>query len=631
MHIIALFNPSVGILLASKKATKEEASPRSLKHSIAGFKEKLLHKYRHQPKWFLLVGLGVVLISCVLVGSVVVWELWHLDRIYPGVTVAGTTIGGLERSQAAAKLAPLYSKMQQNPLVLSSKDRAWEVLPSSIHLTYDATASARQAFGVGRSGRPITDYKTQLHTLFFKVNLNPAYTVDNKELASKVAEISEALNNPAQSSHIEYVDNQFVVTPSVEGVKVDQERLVANIRNALTHLSTGDVAIPLTVEQPALTADQAQKLVPALTQYQNKPLTLVFEDKKITLDMPTLLTLIDYDKATADGFSLSKEKVDRYIADFAKSIDRPAKDTLFKYEEGRVQAFVPSQDGLEVDRAALAQKIEETLMTGGKSRVIEIPVKRTQAKVTNDQVNDLGIKELIGHGESNYAGSPQDRIFNLTLATNRINGVLIQPDQEFSFNDAVGEITTATGYKQALVILSGKTVLGDGGGVCQVSTTVFRAALNAGLPIVQRTAHAYRVIYYERSSGSWVGPGYDATIYQPGVDLKFKNDTGHAILIQTSVDTAATKINVDIYGTSDGRQVAISKSITTSTTPAPPDINQDDPNLPKGTVKQVEHSIPGAKVSFNRTVTRNGETLIQETFNSNYRPWAAVYLHGTKE
>jgi vancomycin resistance protein YoaR len=207
-----------------------------------------------------------------------------------------------------------------------------------------------------------------------------------------------------------------------------------------------------------------------------------------------------------------------------------------------------------------------------------------------------------------------------------LNGTIIKPGEVFSFNKAVGDISVFNGYRQAYVISGGKTVLGDGGGVCQVSTTLFRAALDAGLPIVERNPHAYRVSYYEAETG----PGIDAAIYTPNVDLKFKNDTPNHLLIQTYVDLQTNRLTFALYGTPDDREVSISKPVITSETPAPEPSYQDDPTLPKGEVKQVDFAASGANVYFTRTVTKDGDTKTDK-FSSNYRPWQAVYLRGTKE
>jgi vancomycin resistance protein YoaR len=218
-------------------------------------------------------------------------------------------------------------------------------------------------------------------------------------------------------------------------------------------------------------------------------------------------------------------------------------------------------------------------------------------------------------------------VHNIELAAARLNGVLIKPGEEFSFNAAVGEVSAATGYQAAYIIQNGRTQLGDGGGLCQDSTTVFRAALDSGLPITVRRGHSYRVGYYEQNAKA----GLDATVYSPSTDLKFINDTPAHILIQTEVDSPNRTLKVYFYGTSDGRKATIKDHVVWGITPAPPDVYQDDPTLPVGTVKQVDWKAQGAKAQFVYVVERGGEIIFEKTFTTIYQPWAAVFLRGTKQ
>ena len=259
--------------------------------------------------------------------------------------------------------------------------------------------------------------------------------------------------------------------------------------------------------------------------------------------------------------------------------------------------------------------------------VFAVPIKIIKPKVTTDQANTFGIKELIAQGTSLFQHSIPNRIYNISLAATKLNGLLVAPGETFSFGKALGDISAFTGYKQAYIIQGGRTVLGDGGGVCQVSTTFFRALLNAGLPIIERHAHDYRVGYYEQDSK----PGFDATVYVPSVDLRFKNDTPNHILIQTEIDPTVQRLTFYLYGTKDSRQVTISKPVITSRVPAPAPLYQDDPSLPKGITKQVDFAAEGATVVFTRQVIKDGEAILNDKFVSNYRPWQAVFLRGTKE
>jgi vancomycin resistance protein YoaR len=316
-------------------------------------------------------------------------------------------------------------------------------------------------------------------------------------------------------------------------------------------------------------------------------------------------------------------------------IEKTNKDpvnALFNFKNGKVVAFKPSEEGKIIDTEELKEDLIsklEKILSGQNSQELIIPltVKTILPKITTDKANNLGIKELIGKGTSLFQHSISSRIFNVTLAASRINGALIAPNEIFSFDKALGDVSAFTGYQQAYVIQNGKTVLGDGGGVCQVSTTFFRALLNAGLPITERHAHAYRVGYYEEDSL----PGLDATVFVPSVDLKFKNDTNNYILVQTQVDPDILRLSVFLYGTLDGRTVTLTLPIVTNRVVPPPDLYQDDPNLPKGVIKQIDFSAEGSTASFSRTVTKNGKKIISENFISNYAPWQSIYLRGTKE
>lgn len=325
-----------------------------------------------------------------------------------------------------------------------------------------------------------------------------------------------------------------------------------------------------------------------------------------------------------------EQKLDALISPLQKKIELKPVDAVFKMDKGRVTEFKLSKNGRTLDTQKLKANFYDSMQAVSNSPnpqiiTMKIPIKVVEPKVATDQ--QMGIVELIGRGTSQFVGSIENRAYNIRLASSRVHGVLVAPGETFSFNKTIGDISTATGYKQAYVIQNGKTVQGDGGGVCQVSTTLFRAVLNAGLPITERNQHAYRVGYYEQNSP----PGIDAAIYTPTVDLKFKNDTGASILIQAYPDMINYRLVFELYGTKDGRQVKLTTPIISNQTPAPEPKYEDDPNLPKGQVKQIDFAAAGARVSFTRTVTKDGKTHLTDTFVSNYRPWQAVYMRGTKE
>ncbi len=325
-------------------------------------------------------------------------------------------------------------------------------------------------------------------------------------------------------------------------------------------------------------------------------------------------------------------KLKKLISPISNKINEAPVEGLFNFENGRVVAFKLSKNGQGVDveelKDLIVTKMNEVAQAE-KPRAynFKIPIKILEPKVSTEKINNYGIRELIAEGTSLFQGSIENRAYNINLAATRIHGALVPPGEIFSFNKTVGDINSFTGYKQAYVISGGKTILGDGGGVCQVSTTLFRAALNAGLPIVERNQHAYRVGYYEQDSP----PGVDAAIYSPGTDLKFKNDTGKHILIQAFPDMVNYSLSFQLFGTKDNREVIVNKPIILSQSPAPEAEYQDDPNLPKGQVKQIDFAAGGMNVFFTRTVKKDGKVILDDKFVSNYRPWKAIYLRGIKE
>ena len=341
--------------------------------------------------------------------------------------------------------------------------------------------------------------------------------------------------------------------------------------------------------------------------------TLFNRDK---FDFETQLT---YDKTSLSDFISNQE--DKY--------NKPAKNALFKFENNRVVNFRVEEKGAKIGSEKLLSDIETKIIfwkKNPKNETVVLTDQTIEPEITLAKSNQFGIEELVAVGKSNYAGSIPGRAHNVILATSKFNGILVPKDGVVSFNEIVGDISADTGYEQAYIIKGGRTVLGDGGGVCQVSTTLFRAALNAGLPILQRTAHAYRVGYYENDSK----PGFDATVYAPYVDLKIKNNTPGYLLIQTETDPATLNVYFRFYGKKDGRQVYISPGTLTDVSPPPDPKYEDDPTLKKGVTKQVDFAAWGGKTSFSYKVTSaiNPDVNFEKTFFSNFKPWQAVYLVG---
>lgn len=333
------------------------------------------------------------------------------------------------------------------------------------------------------------------------------------------------------------------------------------------------------------------------------------------------------------SYTFDSDKFAEIIKPLQEKAYKAPVNAQFSIENNRVTTFKQSEDGVQLD-VAKAQKFMENSITlavkseSQKSFSFDIPAIRLKPDITTEEANSFGIVEEIGVGTSLFFHSIPNRVHNVGLASSRVTGILVKPGEEFSFDKYLGDVSRATGYATAYVIANGKTVLGDGGGVCQVSTTLFRAILNAGLPITERHAHAYRVGYYEEDSP----PGLDATVFYPSVDLKFVNDTGNHILIQSIFNADEMRLTYILYGKKDGRTVTLSKPLITGYSPAPAPLYQDDPTLPRGVTNQVDFAAAGSTATFHRTVKDStGKIIIDENYVSRYAPWRAVFMVGTKD
>jgi vancomycin resistance protein YoaR len=242
---------------------------------------------------------------------------------------------------------------------------------------------------------------------------------------------------------------------------------------------------------------------------------------------------------------------------------------------------------------------------------------------------DLGITELVSSQTTYFYGSSKPRLQNIETAASKFHGLLVPPGADFSMAGAMGDVSLDNGYAEALIIFGDRTIQGVGGGVCQVSTTLFRTIFAGGYPITERHPHAYRVGYYEQTAnGNFDGElaGLDATVFVPVVDLRFTNDTPYWILMETYVK--GYSLTWKFYSTSDNRSVDWTTTSLQNVEDPPKPVYQENPDLADGEINQVDWEVAGGDVSIHRTVYRNGEVYLEDDYNTHYVPWRAVYEYG---
>lgn len=296
------------------------------------------------------------------------------------------------------------------------------------------------------------------------------------------------------------------------------------------------------------------RLTANLSNLGQSKLILKYEKKELVVDTAELQKWTKSYTRTYNGkqeLRFNINRIESYLEKNTKNINIAPVNARLVINDGKITELRAPRTGQKLNIQATVTNIISALARDDKNhslKIVESVVDKIESNITLDQVNNLGINELLARGESDFGGSPKFRIQNIKVGSQKFNGIILAPGESFSFNQFLGEITASTGFVPELVIKKGKLIPEYGGGICQISTTIFRAATEAGLPILERHAHSLPVRYYNPQ-------GYDATIY-PGVsDLRFKNDTFAHILIQSK--NVGSKLYFEIYGTKDSRQVTI--------------------------------------------------------------------------
>lgn len=552
---------------------------------------------------------------------------WYFsDKVYFGITFLGENLGGKTFTEAKMIVDQKSITTVSEKIEIVS-DKKYNLALAETGLTIDTKASTEAVTSVFRTRNILANITGMLSVLRDEVEVLPIVVWKDDNFNQIIKTINnESSFTKAKSAEYQINSGEVNIIPSVSGYVIDEDLLKNELVNTIKDKES--IKVPLTLVEPAYRTINAEESLEKAKALVNVDILLKYDLTTYKIDGEDFVTwVVIYKNSDSYKIELNEDKYLTFFEKISKGIDREVKNPVLKIEGDRVTEFVPPMDGRKLDSVETLAKITQSinnLKKDEKSVSLDLVVRVT--KPEDFENNQYGIREFLARGVSDFSDSSSGRIHNIKLASSRINGSLVAPGEEFSFNKRLGDISQATGYQSAYVIENGKTVLGDGGGVCQVSTTAFRAALNAGLEITARSPHAYRVSYYEKLGFK---PGLDAAIYYPNLDFRFKNNTPKHILISAYV--VGTRLTFDIYGTSDERQVTISEPVVTNIKPAPEPRYQDDPSLPRGTTKQVDFAASGATSKFNQTVVRDGETIINKQFTSVFRPWQAVFLVGTKD
>lgn len=580
-------------------------------------------------RWIIALFVAVIAVVTIGVGTYVGY---FNDAALTGVRIAGEDVSGKSRAHIEERLKERIEEYTQTnwPVRFAVQEQEW-IIPEET-ISWEVTATVLEAMALGRRGNLSEQIRQRWDLWRQPVDLPIKIQFSEQLMASMSASMAAVLSIEAIPPSLQVEPSasgsSIVYAPGSDGRQFNKELFWQQLVSRHSRLEPIDQEIPVDVIGMGVDAEDQFEAIARAEDYLGKELVLLYEDQgemtEWKVDEETLVSWLDFNQPF--NYSL----IDGYLDEVALAIDRPAQDAKFSFNQttAKVEEFVPAKPGLSLERKATSGLITQALTQLEILDVVEpvsLEVVTTEPEVSMAEVNNLGIQELLGKGESTYVGSIASRVHNVALAASRITGTLVKPGEEFSYNQALGEVSAATGFQAAYVIMNGRTELGDGGGVCQDSTTVFRAALDAGLPITERRGHSYRVGYYEQNAK----PGLDATVYAPSTDFRFLNDTPAHLLIQATADNAQKRLVVEIYGTHDGRTSEITNHVVWDITPPLPDEYIDDPTLPAGKVTQIDWKSGGAKARFDYRVTRAEEVLWEKTFTTVYKPWSAKFLRGT--
>lgn len=591
-----------------------------------------------------LIGLAVLLAvsavaSVAVAGVMAYYEVAYRDRMFPGVSIAGVPVGGLSVSAAEAKLQARIDAELASDIRFHVEGREITV-PAQVvalddpdasrdRIRYDIGPAIWQAYALGRGSTLIKNALTRWQTLLKPWDV--ALTVDVAEdtlLQALREQLRDTLRLPQDATlRISYATPaappDIQVEPEVIGRVADLEAAVATVSEQAERLDLKPISIRIIEVQPKIKSAQLQPLlgdVPAVLAHA--PFQLTTGKERWTVTTSTLAGWLSA-TTTSDGrlaLAIDNERLGTTLEPLIKPYVQAAEDGYLEIVDGRAVKFEAPVEGVLLDADATRQEIEAGWTNGSSSMAIIF--RRVTPAIKGPDAERMGIKEIIGVGTSNFSGSPTNRRRNIALGAKRVHGSLIAPGEEFSLLKALGPITAAAGWYPELVIKGTQTVPELGGGLCQIGTTTFRAALSTGLDITERRNHSYRVRYYEPA-------GTDATIYDPAPDFKFKNDTATWVLFTTQIK--GDELVFTVWGTKDGRKVEQSKPRIYNIVAPPPRKEIETLDLPPGTVKCTESAHAGASASFDYTVTYASGEISKETFNSYYRPWGAVCLKGVAQ
>jgi vancomycin resistance protein YoaR len=538
-------------------------------------------------------------------------------RLAQGTTVAGVDVGGLAIPAARARLERRAEALAHQPVTFVAGGERFRLTPSQLGVRPEWGAALRQAAKASDGFAPLRGLR-RIQTRLLGEDVEPPVDVYPSAVRYAVSQIAAAVDQPAASARLTRHGLSVAVVPERSGRRLDRSATSDLIVSSLAALDrTGPVRLPVAAAAPEVTAGELDTALAAARTALSAPVTLTLGPTQYRLPRWRVARLLDLPSGGGTTVTVGGPAATRWIARLAATVGRTPRDATFRVVSGGI-TVVPSQDGRALDVKASLRAIDRAVFAPS-GRTAALVVDRAAPARSTADAEAMGITGVVGSYTTTYGGT-EGRLHNVSLVADLIDGALVAPGARFSFNQTTGERNAAKGFEEAPVIINGELESGIGGGVCQVSTTVFNAAFEAGLSIEKRTNHALYISHYPL--------GRDATVNYPDLDLVFLNDTDHWLLLRTFV--GAGSLTVNLYGTPTGRRVE------TETTPLVsegkvPWQRIDDDSLFKGEKVVEQVGSPPRSTSVTRRVyTPDGTLMYDTTWRSYYVGEPTVVRLGTK-
>ncbi len=593
-------------------------------------------------KWLLLPAVlaGLALLLLGLWAGV---ELHFRGRIFPNVYIAGVAVGEMTPEEAEKALRLRYEGLAPNPspswtlarpLTLIYEERAWQPTAGEIGLEVAWSVAISEALSIGRRGSLPEQWSERWQVWTGRRDILLPLVLDEDALRGYLQRLAQKIDVLPQETTLVVEGTQVSLRPGRSGHTLLVEPTLAAIRERLGRLSPEPVALAVSTFRPEIGEEEARRALETARRMLSGPVVLRLGERVWTLTPLQIGQMLRVERRSDPaGPVLAVELDPKVLRDFTEKIAAEVRvlprNAHFRSVGGHLEVAEEGVPGWELPVESTLEAIYAAVLSPDK-REVALTLREVPPAITSETIRDprWGIREVVGVGESHFAGSPPYREHNIVVGARLLDGILIAPGETFSFLEHIGPIDESQGFVEGYSIIAERTVRNVGGGICQVSTTVFRAALMAGLPIIERHPHAYRVKYYEQNSIV----GLDATIFvSTGTDLKFRNDTPAYLLMQFEVYTDTDTLYVYLYGTKPNREVVLDGPYFSNWTPAPTDpVYVYNSELPQGYVRQTDWAVDGVDVVVYRKILVDGKEVLSEPIFSPYRAWPNIYEVGTK-